>query len=281
MTTRVLSLAEQGHERLGDAVEHAWCAAWASLGYDGTTHVEDSPQLLRVVTPTSHDLLLNAILRYRGTAPVTRAEVEAALAPHRAVCRPPQWWLRLGSEPTGLRDRLYEVGMRVWGTPTGMALPLVGVPVAPPLEDAELVLGRARRFDDVEAALHIITEVFDLDAAPMRRWCVSNPRFMTYLALARGTPAAALVMQVSGGIAGFFQVATLPRFRRRGIAQALMQHALGDAQAFGATTAALTASAMAEGLYARLGFIPCCTFEQWMPGTALMSAICYPFPRAR
>ena len=277
---RVLSLAEPGQGVWGDTVERAWCAAWGSLGYDGVTQVEDTPQMLRVLTLTSHDLLLNAILRYRQEAVVTRADVDAALAPHRAMCRPPQWWLRLGNDPPGLRDALREAGMQVWGTPTGMVLPLSDATLLP-TSKGDLLLGRARRYEETETALRVITDVFDLDAQPMRRWCVGNPRFMTYLALARGTPAAALVMQVQGGIAGFFQVATLPRFRRRGIAHALMLHALCDARALGATMAALTASTMAEGLYQHLGFIPCCTIEQWMPDTALMSAIMYPARRSR
>ncbi len=281
MTLRVWPLAEPGHDDpLGDAVERAWCAAWGSLGYDGVTQVDDLSQMLRVVTPTSPDLLLNAILRYRQRDAVTRADVEAALAVHRAACRPPQWWLRLGSEPAGLRDRLYEVGMRVWGTPTGMALPLAGATFSADV-GGDLALGRARRSAEAEAALRIIAEVFDLDGPPMRRWCVGNPRFMTYLALARGTPAAALVMQITDGIAGFFQVATVPRFRRRGIAHALMRHALCDAQSLGASTAALTASPMAEGLYRQLGFSACCTFEQWMPGPGLMSAFAAPTRRSR
>ncbi|HKD74393.1 MAG TPA: hypothetical protein VKB76_02815, partial [Ktedonobacterales bacterium] len=69
----------------GDIVEHAWCAAWGSLRYDPATHVDDTPEFLRVVTPGSGEMLLNAVLRFRQERPVERDDIERIIAPYRAA----------------------------------------------------------------------------------------------------------------------------------------------------------------------------------------------------
>ncbi len=258
------------HERatLAAAVEHAWCSAWGALGIDDTTQVDDTPGFLRVLTPGSSDLLLNAVLRFRQAQPVQRADLEAVIAPYRAARRPLQWWLCVGAEPTGLREQLYALGMRTWGQPPGLALPLGGWQM-PPLP-AQVQVRAATTSVDALTALALILAVFRLPEAPMRRWCIANPAFVAYLATIDGVPVGALVRQITGGVAGFFHVATAPNARRCGVATTLMAQALRDAQAQGATVAALTSSPMAEGIYQRLGFIPCCTFDLWMPGSALL-----------
>jgi ribosomal protein S18 acetylase RimI-like enzyme len=257
------------HERaaLADAVEWAWCSAWGALGLDGATQVDDTPHFLRVLTPGSPDLLLNAVLRFRHERPVQRADLEAVIAPYRVARRPLQWWVRVGAEPAGLREQLFALGMRTWDQPPGLALPLAGW--QPPA--AHSVQARASATpSEALAAFAVICAVFRLNSAPMRRWCLDNPAFTPYLATLDGAPVGALVRQIHAGVAGFFHVATMPNARRRGVATALMVQAMRDAQAQGATIAALTSSPQAEDIYRRLGFIPCCTFDLWMPGSTLL-----------
>lgn len=253
------------------AVEQVWCAAWAALGFDPATHVDDTAEILRIVTPESADLLLNAILRFRQARPVTAADVERAIAPFRAAGRPWQWWLRLGAEPLGLRDRMVELGMQCWGTPTGMTLPLRDW--QPPAVPQSVQVRPVTSTSDIASALGIICEVFGMTPEPMRQWGPDNPNFGAYLAWRAGEPVGALVCQISTGVAGIFHVATLPSVRRQGVAQALVTRALVNARAAGAHTAALTSSHMAEALYRRLGFVSCCVFELWMPGPRLLTAL--------
>lgn len=254
------------------AVEHVWCAAWAALGNDPATTVDDTAEVLRIITPQSTDLLLNAILRFRQPRPVTAADVERVIAPFRVAGRPWQWWLRLGAEPVGLRERMVELGMQCWGTPTGMTLPLRNWH-APNVSQSTYEVRPAVNSQEIASALDIICTVFGMTPEPMRQWGPDNPHFVAYLAWHDGVPVGALVQQISGGVVGIFHVATLPRLRRQGIAHALMCQVLRDAQSAGAHTAALTASPMAETLYHRLGFVSCCVFELWMPGPRLLSAL--------
>ncbi len=259
---------ETERDAMAQVVEDAWCAAWASLRHAPGTVVNDTPAFLRVITPASTDMLMNAVLRFRTLTPVTRDEIAWTIAPYHAARRPMQWWLRLGAGPPGLREILFDVGMQPWGTPLCMALPMAAWrPEALPVAvQARSVTTQA----EAEAALQVICAVFGLTSEPMRHWCIENPEMQPFLALVRGRPAGALVMQCRKGVAGFFHVATLPEFRRHGVASALMQCALASARAQGMDQAALTASPMAETLYHHLGFQPCGRIETWMPAPRLM-----------
>lgn len=263
-------------------VESAWCAAWASLGAVATpprTLVEETPTLLRVITPGAPETLLNIILRYRGEAAVTRAEVERAIAPYRAERLPFQWWLTPGDEPPGLREQLRALGMQTWGGATAMTLDLADWRPPLPLPVAQgVTLGRVVSPRDGHEALDVICEVFYVPAAPMARWTIENPAMRVYLARHGGEAVSALCLLCQAGIAGISNVATLPEARRRGIAGALMARALEDARDAGCGIAALTATPEAHRLYEALGFGACGVIEQWAPGRELTLALTYGRP---
>lgn len=76
-----------------------------------------------------------------------------------------------------------------------------------------------------------------------------------HVAFVDGEPAGTGRMIVDErGWAGIFAVSTVPRFRRRGIARAMMEHLLWSARAAGAHSAVLQTSEMARSLYEDLGF---------------------------
>lgn len=264
-------------------VESAWCTAWASLGVVAApprTLVEETPALLRVITPGAPETLLNIILRYSGSAPVTRAEVERAIAPYRAERLPFQWWLAPGDEPPGLREQLRALGMQTWGGATAMTLDLVGwrPPRSLPPVARGVTLGQVASPLDEQEALEVICEVFYVPAAPMARWTIENPAFTVYLARHGGSAVAALAVLRHGGVAGIYHVATLPEARRRGIAGALLAQALAEARDAGCTVAALTATPEARRLYESLGFGACGVIEQWAPGRELTLALTHGRP---
>jgi len=64
--------------------------------------------------------------------------------------------------------------------------------------------------------------------------------FQRYLALVDGHPAGAASLRFDNGIAIFSGATTLPRFRRRGVQQALLAERLHDAQAAGCELAVVT-----------------------------------------
>jgi ribosomal protein S18 acetylase RimI-like enzyme len=82
------------------------------------------------------------------------------------------------------------------------------------------------------------------------------PEQALFLARVAGVPAAVALGVHTGGVYGVYAVATLPEFRRRGLATALLERARADAVARGADRLALQVAegSAAERLYRRLGF---------------------------
>lgn len=266
--------------RLARAVEANWCAAWASLGgvHDELpTYVGDTSEFLRIFTPAAPEMLLNIVLRYAGPAPVTARAVESVVAPYRRHRLPFQWWLMLGDEPAGLREQLRRLDLQACGGATCMALALDGW--EPPADVAECTPMEARRQvvtrEDGRAALSVICDVFYVPPGPMARWTIDNGAFQIYLTRMSGEPASALATLRDGATVGVYHVATLPRYRRRGLAGRLLVDALREARAAGCRLATLTATPEAQPLYESLGFRACGLMEQWVPGPDLMARLTY------
>jgi ribosomal protein S18 acetylase RimI-like enzyme len=272
MAMPALYLSSDVRAQLASATEHAWCAAWAALSYFPSARVIDLPELVCVLTIDSPDLLHNAVVRYRQAGPVSIADIERVLAPFRTARHPLQWWLRLGSEPAGLRQRLHEIGFQTWSEIPGMALPLSQwQPPAPPAPGIDV--RQAATLDEIGYVLRIVATVYSAPPEPMWRWCGGNPRFANWLAYIDGEPVGAMASQVTQGICGIFHVATLPRWRRRGVAWAMMLAAIADARRQGAQIVALTATPEAESLYRRLGFTGVSSFEFWAPATRFLATL--------
>ncbi len=75
-----------------------------------------------------------------------------------------------------------------------------------------------------------------------------------YLAYAEGEPASCATILISNGIAGVWNVGTLRPYRRRGLASALLHHALSEAAADGYIASTLIASPMGRPLYEAMGY---------------------------
>jgi GNAT superfamily N-acetyltransferase len=86
-----------------------------------------------------------------------------------------------------------------------------------------------------------------------------------YIARLNGEDAAMLMAFDHGGDCGIYMVGTHATARRRGLATALSAHAIKQARERGCTTASLQSTAMAEGVYARVGFRDLGRFHEYTP----------------
>ena len=69
-----------------------------------------------------------------------------------------------------------------------------------------------------------------------------------------------------GSDCGIYAVGTVPPWRRRGFARALMEHVLAEAWRRGARTATLQSTRIGQRLYSSLGFEAVGRYEEWVPG---------------
>jgi ribosomal protein S18 acetylase RimI-like enzyme len=77
---------------------------------------------------------------------------------------------------------------------------------------------------------------------------------------------------------GLYAIGTVPWFRRRGLARALVEHILADAHRRGARTASLQSTQVGEPLYRSLGFTPVGRYEEWVTtsSASVKSGSCAP-----
>ena len=81
-----------------------------------------------------------------------------------------------------------------------------------------------------------------------------------------GEPVTGCELFVSGKTAGVYSVCTRREFRRRGIASVMVWAALDHARTQGIAMVVLQSANGAKGVYAGLGFKPCCNFAEYAPG---------------
>ena len=95
--------------------------------------------------------------------------------------------------------------------------------------------------------------------------CVPNLDAWVYVH--HGAAVAGAWSYLNGTDCGLYAVGTVPDFRRRGIAAALIGHILAHAYRRGARTASLQSTSMGESLYRSLRFTAAGRYEEWVPAS--------------
>jgi len=87
-----------------------------------------------------------------------------------------------------------------------------------------------------------------------------------YLAYLDGKPVATSSMVIGGGVAGIYNVATLPEARSQGIGAILTAAPLAEAKQMGYRAGILQSSDMGFKVYQKLGFKHLCQIEYFQHG---------------
>jgi ribosomal protein S18 acetylase RimI-like enzyme len=172
---------------------------------------------------------------------------------------PWRWLVGPTSRPVDLGDRLLRAGFELVSDSAGMALDLDGFQVEAPPAGVEIVT-----VDD-HAGLQTWAEIqrraLDLDALRTHAWRDAHDRALStdvplrdWIAFLDGVPVAAAALFDGAGVAGIYNVSTVPEARGRGIGRAVTVAALVEGVARGHRTAVLGASELGYPVYRRLGF---------------------------
>jgi ribosomal protein S18 acetylase RimI-like enzyme len=209
---------------------------------------------------------LNAVTR--TVIPIDSADriIGETLARFRAHDVPMLWLVAPSSEPVDLAQRLEAHGLLCAERVPGMALDLSDgrEPAPQPPGDVRQVRTESQLDDfmDVfamgfglsEAAIAGFAQVF---RGPARE------HYRQYVAYAGERAVAVASVFCESGVAGIYNVTTVPHARRKGHGSAVIDAALRDARAQHAHLAILGSSDEGQGMYRRLGFEQYCTIGMY------------------
>lgn len=186
--------------------------------------------------------------------------------------RPFSWWLGPGNTPDGLAAILVRAGLVEAERELAMALDLAMLPIYPPVVNG-LTIRRVRTAQELATfAMLLASNWTPPDAQVMRYYALAEPALLApdgvqwlYLGWMDDRAVATAEATLGGGVAGLYNIATRPAYRRRGIGLAMAHAPLVEARQAGLSTAVLQAAEAGVGVYERLGFRKFGTVTEFKP----------------
>ncbi|WP_437969371.1 GNAT family N-acetyltransferase [Sorangium sp. So ce260] len=268
----MISLAGIPAQQLAAAAEDnmAVHASWAQERLPGA-RVERDAGLVLVDSGLPCDTF-NFVLRARLDGGTAEARVAQAIDHFRRAGRPFSWWVGPADEPENLGDLLRAAGLEAAESEVGMAAELPALRA-----DHEAPRGLAIARVRTPAQLRDFARLLAANWTPpdphvVRFYEMAAPALLSddaplwlYVGYLGDTPVATSELTVGGGVAGLYNITTVPSHRRQGIGRALTLRPLLDARAAGLRLAILQASADGLGLYAQIGFVATGQITEYKP----------------
>jgi GNAT superfamily N-acetyltransferase len=224
--------------------------------------VQDNGELFWTLTPI-RIALFNSLLAARFDPSRAEAAIEAVKARAQAKGVPLLWWVLPDDRPADLGLYLLAAGFRHVDASPCMALDLASDSLDP-AGRIEGTPGIATISSEPDA--RVWSEVLGIGSALPQAFCdaylpfvvdvAKNPQgpLRNYGLWLDGEMVATSSLAFDDGVAGIYNVATLPHARRKGLATALTAHAVREGRGLGALVATLQSSKAGFGVYKGLGF---------------------------
>ncbi len=266
--TTTSNLLQDTHDAaaVARAIEENFFAFWRVFARWMGTDIHENAGMLW----TTSDLalsLVNTVARTELADREADAAIDRVLADYAARRVPVQWMIGPTTHPADLATRLRARGFVPDGSEPGMAveLALLGENAAIPAKlEIRPVVDRAGLLDwsRVSIEVFIAPEMPSLAGRMLDYFARHEPEpptlIRSYLGYWDGEPVATTSLMPAAGVAGIYNVATVPRARNRGIAGAMTMFALREGQALGYRVGILQSSDMGYKVYRRLGMVPIC-----------------------
>jgi ribosomal protein S18 acetylase RimI-like enzyme len=245
------------------AVEASWIAIFGHWSSTSRIQTHDEvPDLRWYITPGVPVPLFNHAYYTRlAKDEDLDARIEAVVGSFAEHEVPFMWTVGPFAQPSDLGERLESRGLSRADELPGMAVDLralnedVSFPSALVVErvgDPE-VLRECVEVMRVGFGLPELTSEVFFEAFTAVGLDEESP-LRSYVGRLDGDAVAASSLLVAAGVAGIYNVATLPKARRQGLGAVVTLEALRDARELGYRIGVLQSSAMGLGVYRRLGF---------------------------
>lgn len=251
---------------LSAAIKHNLYAFFRSFGPPAAENGADAAGVFRWQTAVPHPWFNGLLCSQPPTPAAADAIARAGAAFQARGIRSWTLWLTPELDPGAWSPLLLSRGFHFDDSTPGMAIDLAALP---PAEAGELSI------EPVEdaAALAVWTATFvrgyglpEALQAPFQDLLANLGLGLPvrhYLGRLAGQPVAASSLFLGAGVAGLYNVATVPEARGRGFGTALTLAPLHAARGLGYRAGILQASALGYGVYARLGFQHRCQMEHF------------------
>lgn len=185
-----------------------------------------------------------------------------------------QWFIGPSTRPAHLGQRLEQHGFLCQGSAPGMALSLEQLPAepgVPPRLEILRVANAAQLEEWTAVAVQAFGEPVEVQQARLAVHSAlgfaEDAPLQRYIARLDGQPVDMSELFLAAGVAGIYDVSTVPHARGQGIGAAITQAPLLAARARGYLVGVLEASPMGFPVYRRLGFEEYCRFTlyEWEP----------------
>lgn len=255
---------------LTNAIEENLAEFFALFQNWPQAEIEMSPQLIWTMTGYPFPLF-NGVLQARLNPEQVNETIEAAMARAQSKEAPILWWTGPATRPANLGATLVGHGFAPIGGPPGMAMDLKALPANTPAP-AGLTIEQV----DTDDVLKLWAQIFEAGFGFPEFISNAYYSFMASQGLAADQPLRNYIGRLNGeavgisslllaaGVAGIYNVATLPSAQRQGIGSAMSLHPLHEARLMGYRAAVLQSSDVGVGVYRKLGFQEYCQLEQYM-----------------
>jgi ribosomal protein S18 acetylase RimI-like enzyme len=233
--------------------------------------VADLPGVKRAVSDIPMSLL-NSIMEAQLSPEQVEPTIEYVMADSRSRNVPVLWWLGPSTRPKDLASQLLKHGFTIDEDGPGMAADLEslngslpspeGLSIQPAQDDRSWWTWSktmAQGFEIPPGKIEFAVNTWhDLLSQ------LESEITLGYTAWLKGTPVATSLLQLGGGVAGIYAVATIPEARRKGIGAQVTLYPLLEARRRGYRIGVLQSSEMGLSVYKSLGFKEYCRITSYM-----------------
>jgi GNAT superfamily N-acetyltransferase len=265
-------LADFTQASMAHAIEANLFAFFQHLANWPRVELHDAPDCCWTLSDLPFPLF-NSVLRARLDPGDADALIEARIRACGSRRVPMLWWTGPSSEPADLGERLQRHGFFLEPA-YGMAADLER-PATEVWPDRSITIESVRDRDTLETWTRVLCHAFGAphafgDAFAELALAIGlgdDSPFRHFLARVNGQAVATSSLFLGDGVAGIYDVATLPERRKRGLGGRVTRAAMHAARASGYRMAILHSSAQGAGMYRMLGFRDVCPIGQhvWAP----------------
>lgn len=250
-----------------DAMEINVYEAWICFAHALGAIVYDEPHMLWFFSGFPFHLA-NGIVSARFPEERLKEILDERLQQLVAKEVPMAWLIGPSTRPVDLGSRLQEHGWMFGDEAPGMAIELQTVDESFPIPPS-LTIQRIHDAETLRTWLRVMTigsEIPEEGLALLlelvsKLGFTDDPSLHFYLGMLEDKPVATSLLYLRGGVAGIYNVTTLPGARHQGFGSALTVAPLLQARNLGYRIGILQSSPMGLHLYRRMGFREYCTFQ--------------------